>query len=352
MLTDIFARRYENHTLWTRLEERDSKFLVQSFSIISEQLYPYFINGNEDPKTKAAWTSLHDRLSRELGLTELSPKIWGHWATWNGAQTWRSGFNTLEHVCKTFLLAEISGSVTADRFMKERISFIELAFRQKEQEMVQANASLPSELLSAEKGTNLRILGTLRMPGNRSDALRGINEQKNNGFRAAVDELNTRIRQARYYLSYHNGFIQISSDHTFEKQIEQPFWLLISGPVWNNVDTDMKEAIDLRDNGGRDPAFYAARSLESAIKIISGQKGWTHGKENGTHNYLDNLRSKKNGEFINEWETQALKQFFTEVRNPFGHGPGEAKMPSLNSAQTDWAIGFCMIWIKNLIQRM
>jgi hypothetical protein len=43
---------------------------------------------------------------------------------------------------------------------------------------------------------------------------------------------------------------------------------------------------------------------ESTIKIISDEKGWTHGGEKGAHNYIDNLGSKKAGPFIESWETQ------------------------------------------------
>jgi len=114
----------------------------------------------------------------------------------------------------------------------------------------------------------------------------------------------------------------------------------------------MKEAIDRRDSNGRDPAFYAARALESTIKIISNQKGWTYGGEKGAQNYIDHLGSKKNKLFINEWEKQSLTDFFRDIRNPFGHGPGSEEMPALSSQQTDWAIEFCMIWIKNLIKRI
>jgi hypothetical protein len=63
------------------------------------------------------------------------------------------------------------------------------------------------------------------------------------------------------------------------------------------VDHDIKEAIDLRDTHGRDPAFYAARALESTIKIISDEKGLSTAKERGAHNYIDNL--KRDG-FIEE----------------------------------------------------
>ena len=108
----------------------------------------------------------------------------------------------------------------------------------------------------------------------------------------------------------------------------------------------MKEALDRRDNSGRDPSFYAAKALESAVKIISDEKGWTTGNERGAVNYLDNLLAKKNGQFINHWEHEILKNFFSNVRNPIGHGPGTGKMPTLSAPQTDWAIEFCMIWIK------
>jgi len=151
-------------------------------------------------------------------------------------------------------------------------------------------------------------------------------------------------------LHYHNGFIQRSTDQLTEGQIEAPFWSLVSDVKWENVDTDMKEAIDRRDNHDRDPALYAAKALESTIKIISDNKGWTHGSEKGAHNYLDNLGSQRN-QYIKDWEKESLKNFFTHVRNPLGHGPGNEPMPVLTSEQTDWAIEFCMTWIKSLIRR-
>jgi hypothetical protein len=132
----------------------------------------------------------------------------------------------------------------------------------------------------------------------------------NHNFRNAVEELNIRFRQADCKLNYHNGFLQIANDSRIEGQIEAPFWKLVSAPRWKNVDTDMKEAFDRRDNDARDPAFYAARALESAIKIISDEKRWTHGKEKGAHNYVDNLCSNA---FVTGWEATALKHIFTNL---------------------------------------
>jgi hypothetical protein len=126
----------------------------------------------------------------------------------------------------------------------------------------------------------------------------------------------------------------------------------VADPLWKNVYLDMKGALDRRDANDKDPAFYAARALESAIKIISDQEGWTHGSEKGAHNYIDNLGSAKNGAFIKGWEREALKRFFTEIRNPFGHGAGSDEMPELTPEQTNWAIEACMSWIKSLVQRM
>lgn len=102
----------------------------------------------------------------------------------------------------------------------------------------------------------------------------------------------------------------------------------------------------VQQTGGR-PLF----TLESAIKIISDEKGWTHGGEKGAQNYIDNLGSKK-GSYISEWERESLKSFFAAVRNPFGHGPGSDEMPKLTGQQTDWAIEPCMSWIKSLVKRM
>ncbi|WP_230383234.1 hypothetical protein, partial [Paracoccus shanxieyensis] len=78
---------------------------------------------------------------------------------------------------------------------------------------------------------------------------------------------------------------------------------------------------------------------------------WTHGGEKGAHNYIDNLSAKKNA-YITPWESASLKEFFTHVRKPFGHGAGSSAMPSLSRPQIEWAIEFSMIWVKNLIRRM
>ena len=171
----------------------------------------------------------------------------------------------------------------------------------------------------------------------------------NQNFQAAIDELNARFCQAGYNLHYHNGFIQFSTDEFTSQNIEEPFWALVSEAKWENVDTDMKEAFDRRDSSSRDPAHYAARALESTIKIISKDKGWTHGGERGAHNYIENLTKH---DFVASWEAEIMKSFFTKVRNPLGHGPGSEPMPTLSEHQTNWAIDTCIVWINSLVRRM
>ncbi len=280
----------------------------------------------------------------ELGLSELAPK---YYVSATSAST-----KSMNQVCKDFVCAKFEGSASVDRFMKERISFVELAFREREEELSEINLNLPMQLFTAGLQDASDKAGTPRFPGNREDGIKARKESLNSSFREAVDELNERLRRAGCNLNYHNGFIQISDDKLVEEQIEKEFWSITKDALWKNVDIDMKEAIDLRDSNGRDPSYHAAKALESTIKIISDQKGWTHGGEKGAHGYIDNLSAKKNGKFINDWERDALKSFFTSVRNPLGHGPGSEEIPKLTPQQTNWAIEACMSWTKSLISRM
>lgn len=351
MLTDIFAYRYANVPMWDAFEERDRRFIVQAFRIVNEQLFPPKINDKKAEWAEAKWKLIHDKLSTELGVHELYHRWYSYEDKLHGKPVTQRGYFDWSTVCKTFICKDYDESFPTDQFIKERISFIELAFRERGEDVAAANKRLPGDILDAEarmarKGTGIRL------PGSLADGLKASNQTFNDKFRGSVDELNTRLRQAGYDLNYHNGFIQIAIDAKVEEQIATPFWALVADPKWQNVDTDMKEALDLRDSGGRDPSFYAAKALESTIKIISKEKGWTHGGENGAANYIDNLVARKNGQFIDAWESELMKQFFTHVRNPFGHGPGDAAMPELNSQQTNWAIEFCMTWAKSLIERM
>lgn len=351
MLTDIFADRYSTVKLWNVVGETERRLLVQVYRILSEQICPYWVDGKETVRGKAFWTDIHSRLSMELGHTSLSPLAYSYQSTWNGKPHNVTGTWTINKVCENWMLKALDDSVSADRFIKERLSLVEIGFRKRDEEIATANANLPAAIEAAQAQRPVSVRSTLRLPGDRASGLRAANATLNAHFRDAVNELNTRFRQAGCDLNYHNGFIQCAADALLMQQVEMPFWALVADPKWKNVDIDMKEALDLRDTNARDPAFHAARALESTLKIVSDEKGWTRGKEKGAHNYIDNLASK-HAAFLADWESDALKGFFTKVRNPLGHGPGKDAMPRLTQQQTDWAIETCMVWIKSIIRRL
>jgi hypothetical protein len=353
MLTDNFADRYLSVELWKSFGEPERRLLVQGYRILIEQICPYYTyDGKESVPGKVFWTDIHKRLSMELGLNSLSDLSYHFQTTIHGKPYTNSGVWGFDYVCKQWMLKDFNESESADQFIKERLSLVEIGFRKREEEIADANAALPEKILKAKiDAKRIPSPGVMRIPGNYVEALKNINAKLNGEFRGCVEELNTRFRQAGCGLNYHNGFIQRATDELTLEQVETPFWALVSDPKWENVDTDMKEALDLRDSEGRDPAFYAARALESTIKIVSDEKKWTTGKENGAHRFIENLASKRAGHFIDNWESEALKRFFTDIRNPFGHGPGSEKMPSLSPQQTDWAIETCMVWIKSIILR-
>jgi hypothetical protein len=344
LLTDIFATRYATVPLWETFTEQERRLLVQSYRLLAEDVCPYYRGGNEYPYGKEFWTDIQSRLARELGLKSLSDTVYAIQSP--GASYPMIGTWSMNLVCETWMLKNFDGKESADRFIKERLSLIELGLRKRGEDIATENAE---RLRDSASSRLFKPVGTIRVLGDPIEGAKAANAAMNRAFQTSVDELNARFRQAGFGLDYHNGFIQRSVDALATEVIEKPFWSLASDPKWKNVDLNMKEAFDRRDGGDRDPAFPAARALESTIKIISDEKGWTRGSERGAANYVDNLKGAK---FISDWEADMIKSFFSKVRNPLGHGPGTAPMPTLTGPQTNWAIETCIVWINSLIRRM
>lgn len=348
MLTDIFARRYQDVPMWKTFTEEPRRLIVQGFQLLN-QLHPYVEKSID--VNQATWNNLHAFLAREFGVKELSPFTWGYWGDWMGNRHYYSGTYNVNKVCENWMLQTFDATVPADVFIKERLSMVELGFRFKESAINYANSHLPKSIAEAEifMKTRAERKGGMFVPGSRVEGVKAENATINFQWKSALDELNARFRQAGCKLHYHNGFVQIASDELVTQKVEAPFWDLVADPKWKNVDHDMKEALDLRDTDGRDPALYAAKALESAIKIISDERKLSTGKEHGAANYIDNLRREK---LIDVWEVDILKSFFSKVRNPMGHGPGSGELVALNKQQTDWAIEQCITWVKSLILRL
>ena len=87
-------------------------------------------------------------LARELGLTELSPEYWGFYNKQNQCQ----GFpNTAVQMCEKWMLEPFDGKLSADRVIKERLSLVEIGFRQHENFVAGLNAKLAEKIAAAEK---------------------------------------------------------------------------------------------------------------------------------------------------------------------------------------------------------
>ena len=349
MLTDVFSYRYLDQPIWQTYGELESRLLVQLIAVVKEAL-PYYTSGKINETNKPKWKQLHDNLARELGVKELSPLYYSYTQKNGLGQDFPvSGFYEWETVCERFVNGAFVSTADPDRFMKERISFIELALRVRHDEITAINTNLP--IWIKEQETRVLPYSAKRVPFS-STAVIASNREMNSRFSDLIVEVNERLRRAKVPISYHTGFFQFAVDQQIERVIAKPFWDLVDGALWKNVDIDMKEALDRRDSNDKDPAIFAAKALESAIMIVSDQKGWTRGTENGAAQYVDNLVSKANGGYIAPWEGEILKDYFRKVRNSLGHGPGSAPMPELTIIQTDWAIETAMSWIRTLVRRM
>jgi len=353
MLTDVFFRRYEKRQMFDTVGPKEQALFVQAYRIVNEQFWSYYgWDKKVDEKVRATWTGLHDRLTMEIGIKELSPKYYSYQGEWMGKPHTYSGWNEINFVVEQWLNLKFSDGLDPDMFVKRRLSFIELAFREREAQVAEANAKLPQALQYAAALDAQRRAKGFQSSTSNVDSAKRDNELMKTMFAAHVHELNTRFEQAGMPLHYHNGYIQITEDAHVQAQIEQPFWDLVKDPKWENVSIDMAEAIDRRDTKGRDPSFYAAKALESTIKIICDANGWTKRTEKGVSDYLSHLESKANGGFIEPWERQMIQKIFSDVRNDLGHGPGSAQMPNFTEEQIDYTIEFCMSSIKSLINRL
>ncbi len=271
------------------------------------------------------YTTAHHKLAREYGVIRLGEG------------------NTYEEICLCLLFTNYdlwnNAHGTEDDFLKMKIGLIELLFRGAEE-------YLRNKLDSNNLGMLASILSKRTQQNTKS-----TKEKVLGSFVKSVNELNDRFKEAKMPFAYHNGYVQLVEDELTDKEIEKPFWNLVSEKKWGNVDYEMKEALDRRDADKEDAVTYALKALESTIKIISDEHGWTTGQERGASNYIDNLVSIKNGRYIELWEADAMRKLFTSLRNPRSHGSGSGERPESLIQQRIWAIESSMSWIKSLIKR-
>lgn len=320
-LTDTFVVRYSDvRMIYTvgGLPDAVSDFFRQASHIIFKDLLAPFTDREE------LCERVHSQLARELAVFSLE----------DGPSA--------EARCARYLGVPYKmyyeGHGTPDEYFKSRVSLVELMFRSAE------------ERAAALQQTNDALGGLLTWkPGARGRV--NIKHKAVDVVAQAVHELNARFRAAGIELHYHSGHIQIQGRDLVATQVHEPFWDILRDQRWQNVQIDLKEAIDRRDTGGRDAALYAMKALESAIRIISDSRKVTRSSERGAADYIDNLVSSANGRFIDVWEADVLKLLFKHVRNPHGHGPGPGQQPQFSEHQQTWVFDSAMTWVKSLVRR-
>src|SRR5262249_5404685 len=228
MITDIFARRYadtldfDNH--WAA--DVIAPTLVQAGHIFLNDV-PRQFQFKED-----FFRDINQKLARELRLTTLRRP---------------SSSANEQHICISFLTAPLEDNLHADPdyYCMTRLSMLELLFRATED--------------------RVRRLGTVHPTA--------VGFQ--NIVSRAIEELNERLRMSGTPLVYSNGFLHLATDDLSEERIAKPFWEIVAHPKWATVDQEMKEAFDRLDRNQNDAFTHAFDALESTIKIISDENGWS-----------------------------------------------------------------------------
>ena len=334
----------------TDIFKEDLAFFHQANHLIGDPLWLGQESGDKpSDATEGNIKVVHDKLALELGVEYLSP---GFWYSESGGRRWANKYSYV-NIVKNFLKqAWDKDKLDPNLFLKLRLSLVELAYAERYRQIQQMNAEFPAKLLAARM-RQTQINRGLRVPGRVSDAVTAMNARLNDAWNVSVHELNERLRIASIKVHFHNGLLQFTDDDRSVCQIENPFWSVVSQPLWANVDLHMKEAFDKRDRGERDAVTPAMQALESAIKIICECRGWISGNEKGAAHFINHLVKERDGiRFIEVWEKDALIRLFGDIRNWFGHGPGTKPMPMLIPQQTNWALETSMVWIKSLVRRM
>lgn len=341
MLTDIFADRYEGTTIPYANLQHVKRFMMQASLMITNQLFSLYEEDEENCENSAILSKIHRDVCMELGVQQLT------------AQKLLTKRLSIREQTANFLGAISDADEDLDRRIRERLSFVELAFREYESHIERHNENLESRRMKVLGDEKLaKLANRFNINEFKEDMITTTIGRNVENMHRNLHELRERFKRAGLPLTYSSGYIQFSDDSLVEDSIKRPFWIAINDPKWASVEHDMHVAIDLRDTGRTGAAASAAKALESTIKIISNEKGWDRGNEKGAAQYIDNLVSEKNGRFIEVWEANVLKSFFAEVRNRLQHGAGSEPVTILSKQQDDWAIETCMSWIKSLVNRV
>ena len=150
------------------------------------------------------WDHLDKTLSMELGVASLSALSVTASSRLSLQQQLLAATNRAAAVCQHFMRAPYDGSGSPDSFVKERISFVEIAFRKKEDQVTVENANLDQALQEAVLKASRVAPGQRASPARRHDVVWRRNESEKE-IRAANDRLNQRFESACRELNVVSG---------------------------------------------------------------------------------------------------------------------------------------------------
>jgi hypothetical protein len=131
--------------------QKESAFFVQAYRIVDEQIWKYYgYDKKVSESVKKIWTDIHDCLAMEIGVKELSPKYYSYKTEYLGNSHTNSGQNNMNFVVEQWLNLKFADGLDPDVFVKRRLSFVELAFRTREEQVAEANNEFPRRLADAE----------------------------------------------------------------------------------------------------------------------------------------------------------------------------------------------------------
>lgn len=165
-----------------------------------------------------------------------------------------------------------------------------------------------------------------------------------------VEQLNKRLHEAGIPFYYDNGVIRHSEDLLIKKNIEEPFWELISDPRWNQASKHMRKAVETMRFDKTNAVKEAAQALESVIKeIYLTKKSISEDKHSNVTTCINYLWSEN---VMAKHESEIIKIFFSQSRNPISHPkrsstPGDPTRWSQDEAV--WIVDFCMATIRRLV---
>ena len=339
MITNIF----QSKGIASELNKPANALFIQLMSIIKEnsiafieKVDEYKYSDTADEYVRIISHSMKE-LCIELGIRTLDKPEYKNFA---------GGFDA-HRIFQNYIFDE-----TID--FKQKISLLEIIFRKSEDHLMKEIRYIEDNIpIYKEKSQQLKALSRDKKVNYYNideEKLKKAEKQlscKKKALDAIRQEINYRLKKHKVPLTYHNGFFHKDTAPLIEDRLIAPLWQLLSDVKYKNVETELLDAFNLYEKRGRDPALYAAKALESMIKITCKEQQISKGTETTANHYVITLYNHR---IIIDHEKEELTSMF-RIRNSHAHGSGDEIIPQLTMEQELRFLHSCMIWIYTLSKR-